>query len=129
MNMKDFEISLENKDKRGSVYCGKMNGEEQFLVAEIKKGSKRGGHYHNIDTFHFVLIGNIKYFETQLEPNGEKSKNQNEIKKSVRGGTLIPTPAYAAHMVEAIEDSIIIEPAPKEKRTIDFIPYRKLVVG
>jgi len=128
VNNSNFIVNREKGDERGSVFCGKLNGKEQFLIAEIKKGKKRGGHYHNILTYHFVVVGSVKYFERYLDSDGNELPNKNDLKKSVSGGTLILTPAYVAHLVEAIEDSIILEPIPKEKKTISYPPYRKLVV-
>ena len=95
-------------------------------IAEIKKGKKRGGHYHNTDTFHFVLVGKVKYFEKYLDSNGNEIPDKTHVEKIVEEGTLIFTPRNSAHLVEAMIDSVIIEPIYKEKATFDYEPYRKL---
>jgi len=122
-----MEIKLQGTDHRGSVYCGMVNGEEKFLVVETKKEKRRGGHYHNIDTFHFVVSGKVTYYELQLDDKGQRIENKNEVKKNVSGGTLIQTPAFAVHMIKALEDSTIIEPLDKNKETIEYAPYRKMI--
>ena len=128
MNNSNLIIEPIKGDERGSIFCGKVNGLEQFLITEIKKGKKRGGHYHNVDTFHFVLVGSVKYNEKYLDSSGMEISNKKEVEKVVSQGTLILTPANAAHLVEALEDSVIIEPIFKEKLTYDYSPYRKLAV-
>jgi len=127
MSNSNFVIIPEKGDERGSVFCGKLDGDQQFLLVEIKKGKRRGGHYHNIDTFHFVVIGSVRYFEKHLDSNGNEILGENELEKSVSGGTVISTPAFTAHFVEAVEDSVILESLPKEKLTYSYSPYRKLV--
>jgi len=128
LNKSSSTIEVESTDERGTVFCGKVDGHEQFLIVEIKKGKVRGGHYHNIDTFHFILTGNVTYYEKQLLENGVE-KNQEDLIKKVNKGTVINTKAYAAHLIIANEDSFIVESSPENKITTNYQPYRKLVNG
>ena len=47
-----------------------------------------------------------------------------EVKKIVSGGKVIITPVYAAHLIIALEDSIIFEASGGKKKTIIYQPYR-----
>lgn len=123
-----MKIKIENKDKRGSVYCGLINNNEKFLIAEIKKNTARGGHYHNVDTYHFVVSGNIIYYEKLLDKYGNKIKSKKQIKQTIKEGQKIFTPAFSAHLIVANTNSVIIEPISKNKKTINYHPYRKRVV-
>jgi hypothetical protein len=126
MKKASLTTKVENNDSRGTVLSGKLNGKERFLIAEIKKGKKRGGHYHNVDTYHFALVGKIRYLEKQLGKKGEEL-NKKETKKTLPECTGVVTPAYSAHLLEALEDSVIIEPSGKGKTTTTYLPYRKLI--
>ena len=50
---------------------------------------------------------------------GHISKFQN-----LRSGKVIITPAHAAHLITALEDSIIFEASGGKKKTIIYKPYR-----
>lgn len=124
MKKPDLRIILENIDDRGVVYRGDYFKKEYFLLAEIKKMETRGGHYHNKKVHHHILSGKIIYKEIQLTKKGNYKKNQREVKKIVRGGNVIHTPAYAAHLIIALEDSIVFETSDKSKKTILYQEYR-----
>lgn len=120
----DLEVILENHDKRGAVFRGDYHKKEIFLLTDTKKGECRGGHYHNKAVNHHVLSGKIIYKEIPLTKKGNHKKNHNEIKRTVLGGNVIYTPAYAAHLIIALEDSIIFETSDKNKETITYQQYR-----
>ncbi len=120
----DLKIILESFDHRGAVYRGDYYKKEHFLLAEIKKGEKRGGHYHNKKVHHHVLSGKIIYKEIPLTKKGNHKKNYKEIKRIIKNGEIIKTPAYAAHLLIAIEDSIIFETSDENKTTINDQKYR-----
>lgn len=120
----DLDIVLENYDKRGAVFRGDYHKKEIFLLTEIKKGGCRGGHYHNKAVNHHVLSGKIMYKEIPLTKKGNRKKNYDEIKKIVHSGKIISTPAYAAHLIIAIEDSIMFETSDENKQTIIYQQYR-----
>ena len=120
----DLNIILENNDERGAVYRGDYYKKEHFLLAEIKKGKRRGGHYHNKRVHHHVLSGKIIYKEIPLTKKGNHKKNYKEIKRIIKNGEIIKTPAYAAHLLIAIEDSIIFETSDENKTTINYQKYR-----
>jgi quercetin dioxygenase-like cupin family protein len=120
----DLKIILESFDHRGAVYRGDYYKKEHFLLAEIKKGKRRGGHYHNKRVHHHVLSGKIIYKEIPLTKKGNHKKNYKEIKRIIKNGEIIKTPAYAAHLLIAIEDSIIFETSDENKTTINYQKYR-----
>ncbi len=120
----DLKVILESFDHRGAVYRGDYYKKEHFLLAEIKKGEKRGGHYHNKKVHHHVLSGKIIYKEIPLTKKGNHKKNYKEIKRIMKNGEIIKTPAYAAHLLIAIEDSIIFETSDENKTTINYQKYR-----
>ena len=109
MKKNDLKIILENFDHRGSVYRGDYCEKEHFLLVEIKQGKIRGGHYHDKKVHHHVLSGKIIYKEILLTKKGNSKKNYKEIKRIMKSGDIVKTPEYAAHLLIAIEDSIIIE--------------------
>jgi quercetin dioxygenase-like cupin family protein len=124
MGGKGLDIELENRDKRGSIFRGDYNKKEIFLITEIKKKETRGGHYHNMVVIHHVLRGKIAYKEKCLTKKGNNSNKYKETKKIVSGGKVIITPAHAAHLITALEDSIIFEASGGKKKTIIYKPYR-----
>lgn len=120
----DLKVILESFDHRGAVYRGDYYKKEHFLLAEIKKGKRRGGHYHNKRVHHHVLSGKIIYKEIPLTKKGNHKKNYKEIKRIMKNGDIVKTPAYAAHLLIAIEDSIIFETSDENKTTINYQKYR-----
>lgn len=104
---------------------GSAEGLDKFLLIEIKKNKMRGGHFHNIDTYHFVLLGKVEYHE--VPTHQDSSHDVVEQVQIIDAGNVIHTPAFAAHMIRAIDYSIIVEPTDKAKETINFQPYRRLV--
>jgi quercetin dioxygenase-like cupin family protein len=127
MKKSGLDIKLENSDKRGSIFRGDHNNKEVFLITEIKKGDTRGGHYHNMVVAHHVLRGKIIYKEICLTKTGNPKKKYKEIKKIVSGGKVIITPKDAAHIITAIEESVIFEASGGNKKTITYQPYREQI--
>tara|TARA_B110000263_G_C14919986_1_gene334340 strand:+ start:145 stop:537 length:393 start_codon:yes stop_codon:yes gene_type:complete len=127
MKKTDFGIFLENFDKRGSIFRGDFKKKEIFLITEIKKGQSRGGHYHTNVVNHHVLRGKIMYKEIRLTKNGKIKKNQKDSKKIVKGGNVITTPPYAAHIFFGLENSIIFEASGGKKKSITYQPYREQI--
>lgn len=127
MKKPDLRIILENIDDRGVVYRGDYFKKEYFLLAEIKKMEIRGGHYHNKKVHHHILSGKIIYKEIQLTKKGNNKKNSKEIKKILKSGDIVKTPSYAAHLLIAIEDSIIFETSDENKITINYQKYRNQI--
>ncbi|MGY5146777.1 MAG: hypothetical protein ACW9W4_02095 [Candidatus Nitrosopumilus sp. bin_7KS] len=127
MKKVNLKVTLQNNDNRGSVFSGDYNKREVFLIAEIKKGHGRGGHYHNKIVHHHVLIGKIVYKEIPLTKNGAKKKNYKEMKKILNAGDVVKTPAHAAHLLIALQDSIIFESSDEHKKTHNYQPYRERI--
>ena len=64
------------------------------------------------------------YKEIPLTKKGNHKKKYKEIKKIIHSGEVIYTPAYAAHLIIALEDSIIFETSDKNKETTTYQQYR-----
>ena len=125
--MDSVNIRTISNDNRGVMLSGEVNGQEKFLIVEIKKDQKRGGHYHDIETFHFVLVGKITYREKYVGKNGNPTEDK-ELQKILRMGEGVKTPAYAAHLLEAVEDSVIVEgPSGTARITTSYDQYRNLI--
>ena len=127
MKKMDLNIILENNDERGAVYRGDYHKKEHFLLAEIKKGKRRGGHYHNKKVHHHVLSGKIIYKEILLTRKGNNKKNSKEIKRIIKSGDIVKTPAYAAHLLIALKDSVIFETSDENKITTNYQKYRNQI--
>ena len=127
MKKMDLKIILENFDHRGVVYRGDYCKKEHFLLAEIKQGKIRGGHYHNKKVHHHVLSGKIIYKEILLTKKGNNKKKSKETKRIMKSGDIVKTPSYAAHVLIAIEDSIIFETSDENKTTINYQKYRNQI--
>ena len=123
----DLKIILESFDHRGAVYRGDYYKKEHFLLAEIKKGKRRGGHYHNKKVHHHVLSGKIIYKEILLTRKGNNKKNSKEIKRIIKSGDIVKTPAYAAHLLIALKDSVIFETSDENKITTNYQKYRNQI--
>lgn len=119
MNLKFFEKSSLEKtgvDRRGSTFKAVIASKE-YLFLEMRKGALRGGHYHDRETLHLVLSGRIKF-----EIADPLTADQSEIVANPMEVVLVT--AGKAHLLEALEDSMFMEPLDKEKSTVDFEPQR-----
>lgn len=83
--------------------------------------SLRGGHYHNSETFHLVVQGRIRF---ELVESITREKRQ----VTAVSMDIIRVNAGVAHLLEALEDSMFIEPLRKLGSTVDFEPQRARVM-
>jgi quercetin dioxygenase-like cupin family protein len=122
MSRKLFDKSSLEKtgaDRRGSTFKAAIAGKE-YLFLEMRKGALRGGHYHDRETLHLVLLGRIKF-----EIADPLTAEQSEI--VAKPMEIVVVKAGKAHLLEALEDSMFMEPLDKEKSTVDFEPQRARV--
>lgn len=109
----------EIKDSRGKILFLSY-GNEKINFVEIKKGFARGGHYHKIVQQHFIISGKIEYREKNIKTNKEQIK-------IITAPTTIHVPAYTAHLLIAIEDTLFVETFKKELEATIYPKYRKIV--
>jgi quercetin dioxygenase-like cupin family protein len=122
MSRKLFDKSSLEKtavDSRGSTFKAVIAGKE-YLFLEMRKGALRGGHYHDRETLHLVLSGRIKF-----EIADPLTAEQSEIVAKPMETVLVT--AGKAHLLEALEDAMFMEPLDKEKSTMDFEPQKARV--
>ncbi len=114
-------LSIENQfeDSRGKIFFCKF-GDININLIEINEGYARGGHFHNFDSEHIILTGEIKYFENDLITNSE-------LVKIIKNPEIIITKSNIAHMFLGIKKSYFIEIFSGNYDAIFFNKYRKIV--
>jgi len=117
--MKQFRLLDSHKDERGKMFFLKY-GKFKINIIEIKKGFARGGHYHKYEQDHVVLCGKIKYKIEDISTKQEQTKtiSKNEI---------IHIKSNMAHVLIALEDSIIVESFKEGYKVFNYLKYRKIV--
>lgn len=117
----NIDIRKVHEDKRGTIYSIDYSNKSYELI-EIVKGASRGGHYHKSPATIFVIHGKIVYREANpsLSPSPEKEL-------VFQQGSTICTPANMAHLVTALEDSLILELREGVYEATNYPPFRKLV--
>ncbi len=112
-----FEKEVE--DVRGKILFLSC-GDEKINFVEMKKGFVRGGHYHKIAQYHFIISGKLEYRE-------ENVKTGQEQIKIITAPAIIHVPADTAHLLTAIEDTLFVETFNKELEAAIYPKYRKIV--
>ncbi|HEV2192903.1 MAG TPA: hypothetical protein VGR54_04700 [Nitrosopumilaceae archaeon] len=112
-----FEKEVE--DVRGKILFLSYSDEKMNFV-EIKKGFARGGHYHKIAQYHFIISGKLEYRE-------ENVKTGQEQIKIIAVPTIIHIPANTAHLLIAIEDTLFVETFNKDLEATIYPKYRNIV--
>ena len=114
-------LTIENQfqDSRGKIFFCKFSNVNVNLI-EINEGYARGGHYHNFDSEHIILSGEVKYFENNLMTNSESIK-------TIKDPEIIITKSNIAHMFLGIKKSYFVEIFSGNYDAIFFDNYRKIV--
>jgi len=115
-----LELEKTVEDPRGKLLVFRL-GKVQINLIEIRKGFSRGGHFHKTDTSHHVLVGKVKY--RQEDPSGEGT----EMVQTFSAPCEIKVPAGAAHMITALEDTVMIEVFGEKYEATEYQKYRTLV--
>jgi dTDP-4-dehydrorhamnose 3,5-epimerase-like enzyme len=100
--MRLVEHFYEKNDERGKLsgLLRKKTGEVNWV--ETKKGSIRGGHYHNITNEYLVfVVGRSKAWK--VSPNGEIL-----WERLMKPGEVLLIEPSEVHFIEALDDSIWI---------------------
>jgi len=116
---KILDIEKIEEDPRGCVYSGDFNG-KNFQIFSFKKDAPRGGHYHNLETTHFILYGS-------LELRTKSKDGEKEDIKIVEAGEVVIIKPWKIHIFIAKEDSLILELREEGFETFEYQPYRKMV--
>jgi|TARA_B100001971_G_scaffold187510_1_gene188258 dTDP-4-dehydrorhamnose 3,5-epimerase-like enzyme len=86
----------------------------------MNSGALRGGHYHDKESVHLVLQGKIRF--KLVDPSTIE-----KIEVMAKPMDIIRIPKGIAHLLEAIEESMFVEPWDKDKISFDYEPQRSLV--
>jgi hypothetical protein len=106
-------------DYRGKILFFKFNKSKVNLF-EIKKGFARGGHFHDYDIIHTLIIGKIEH--------RMKSLNSKEEKIEILSvPAIIKIPVKTANLIIALEDSLFSEVFDSKYKSEVFPEYRKIV--
>lgn len=112
----EFEKQIE--DTRGKIIFLK-HGRKNINLIQIKKGFARGGHFHQTDTSHFLISGEIEYREENVKTGIEKIS-------TIFSPNTINVSSNIAHLLIAKEDSLFFEVFENYEATI-YPKYRKIV--
>lgn len=105
-------------DPRGSTFKLSLDEGGDYLFLNMVESSFRGGHYHPFESSHLVLKGRI-WFEFVEVSSGRRSETVVEPME------IVYIHAGVAHLLNALEDSMFMEPAGG--LTEEFPPQRRFV--
>lgn len=114
-----LQFVKEVEDQRGKVLF-LSHGKERVNFVEIQRGFARGGHYHKIAQHHLIISGKIEYREKNVRTDHEQIK-------IITAPAIIRVPAYTAHLIIAIEDTLFVETFKEELEATVYPAYRKIV--
>ena len=116
----DVSLKFEKQyeDKRGKILFLKYDRKNINLI-EIKKNFARGGHFHQIETNHFLISGKIECREENIITGAEKIS-------IILSPKIISISANVAHLLIALENSLFFEVFENYEDTV-FPKYRKIV--
>lgn len=119
-NSSEFSIEKIIEGIRGKNTFLKL-GNAQLILVETNKGFSRGGHYHKTSTNHSLLSGKMHVLLKNI-------RTGDETEKIVESPSQIPIPAFYAHVLTAISDTMIFESFPDGYEDIVYPEYRKIVL-
>ena len=116
----EMSMQMVSQDERGSM--AKCQFGKTVWIAHTKKGYGRGGEYHPVRQYMAVVYGQILV---------KMMINEEEIERRLIDGQSIVIPEDCAHVMFALEDSLVIEWHDGELPPFDqkkiYEPYRKLI--
>ncbi len=115
-----FELLDSGGDCRGKILFFKFNQTKANLF-EIKKGYARGGHFHDYDIIHTLIIGKIEHRMKSLNSKEEEID-------IISAPAIIKIPANTANLIIALENSLFSEIFNSEYKSTTFPEYRKIVL-
>ncbi len=118
----DYEIKRVGFDERGAVYEVKHGESVQVAFQTTAAGLARGGHNHKYEEEFFVVSGKVSFVSK------DTSGKLNEPRYYVAGETIKTVP-NEAHMMIAVEDTVLIAFTPKgEQYKADSDPQLREMV-
>ena len=114
----NLQFEKEVEDIRGKILFLSY-GKKQINLVEIRKGFARGGHYHQTETSHFLILGKIEYREENISTGQEKIS-------VIEAPHILNIPSNHAHLLIALEDTIFFE-FFEEYEATNFPKYRNIV--
>lgn len=115
----ELKYIREGGDNRGKILFFTYDKTKVNLF-EIKKGSARGGHYHDYNITHMLITGKIEHRLEDVETKQEHIS-------IVTAPAILEIPAKSANLIIAIEDSVFTEVFSEEYRSIVYDKYRNIV--
>lgn len=98
-------MRTDKDDPRGMTFRVRI-GPTAYQILHLELHGLRGGHYHTKPVDHLVLQGRITFYLVDI-----RTMERQEIPAAPF--ETVEVPAYVAHLLEADEDSIFMEPEDK----------------
>jgi dTDP-4-dehydrorhamnose 3,5-epimerase-like enzyme len=115
----NLRFEKEVEDIRGKILFFSYNN-VQFNMVEIKKGYARGGHYHDFESRHIMIMGKIEYREENIKTGVENIR-------IISSPATIDVAPHMAHLLIALEDTIFTEIFESQYQAVNFPKYRNIV--
>lgn len=116
-----MNLIKEGGDERGKILFI-THDNAKINLFEIKKGSVRGGHYHDYPITHVLLLGKVEYRQEDIMTKNEKIS-------TLSAPALIQVPPKMANLIIALEDSIFTEVFHTDYSSSVYEKYRSVVSG
>lgn len=113
------------EDKRGIIKIEELCGKE-YLFIFTRKGYLRGGEIHRGWQRNIILSGSVRWSTTKFLGSKEVTYFSERFFSS---NDIILTPAEVPHMMEALEDTLMLEwrEFPIENPVEYYRPYRDMI--
>lgn len=115
-----LELVKTIEDPRGRMFVFRMGDSEVNLI-ETRKGFSRGGHFHSKDTSIHIFGGRVEYREE--DSSGEGPEKVEVFAAPCR----IDSPANMAHIMTALEDTVMVEVVTGDYDATEYPKYRSIV--
>ncbi len=115
----NLSIEKEVEDARGKIIF-LSNGDKKIHMVEIKKGFARAGHFHKFPSIHILISGFIEYREKNI-------LDEHEQIKKIKAPAIIKTPPNLAHLLIALEETLLIEIFEQSYEATIYEKYHKIV--
>ncbi len=106
-------------DKRGKILFFRY-GDTRINLFEVKKGSARGGHYHEYPITHTLLLGKIEYRQ-------ENVVTKHEEISILSAPAILQVQPKMANLIIALEHSIFTEVFRTDYMSTEYEKYRNIV--
>lgn len=113
-----------SEDERGKIYRVVLPDNHELVLGFTRAGHFRAGHSHSTREVNVILSGKVKCYS--------RRGDDDVVSEKTNGDTIVNEP-NVPHLIEAIEDSWIMDWKPDARigqwTTTEFQPYRTKVKG